>query len=108
MVSGLLFFFVFWKSQRTPFQIQTALKSKKLFFNYIVSKDGRRTLYVEGGGVNATITQPDVGATNGVIHMIDRILGYADQNIFEKLQTDPMLQYVKQFYMKPFAKLNAK
>ncbi|ODM98816.1 Fasciclin-1 [Orchesella cincta] len=77
--------------QRSPFQIQTALRNKKLFFNYI-SSEGRKTLYVEGGGVNATITQPDVGATNGVIHMIDRILGYADQDIYEKLRTDPMLQ----------------
>lgn len=93
MVPGYSLFLSCSNIQRSPFQIQTALRTKKLFFNYIQSNDGRRSLYVEGGGVNATITQADVGATNGVIHMIDRILGYADQNIFEKLQTDPMLQY---------------
>jgi len=67
-------------------------RNKKLFFNYNILPDGRRVFFVEGGGVNATITQPDIGATNGVIHMIDRVLGYANQNIYDKLKTDPMLQ----------------
>lgn len=71
--------------------METLSPQKQLFFNY-QTIDGRRVLYVEGGGVNATITQPDIGATNGVIHMIDRILSYADQNVYSKLQTDPMLQ----------------
>ncbi|XP_021951577.1 fasciclin-1 isoform X1 [Folsomia candida] len=78
-------------SERAPFQVETLSPQKQLFFNY-QTIDGRRVLYVEGGGVNATITQPDIGATNGVIHMIDRILSYADQNVYSKLQTDPMLQ----------------
>jgi uncharacterized surface protein with fasciclin (FAS1) repeats len=68
------------------------MKNKRLFFNYHVVEGGRKVLFVEGGGVNASITQPDIGAINGVIHMIDRVLGYANQNIYDKLKTDPMLQ----------------
>lgn len=71
----------------------TADPSKKLFFNYVENDSGRRKFYVEGGGVNATILQPDIGATNGVIHIIDRVFGSADQTIYQKLMTDPMLQY---------------
>jgi uncharacterized surface protein with fasciclin (FAS1) repeats len=48
-------------------------------------------LTVEGGGVTATAKQADIGATNGIIHIIDRVLGMPFQTVFEKLRTDPDL-----------------
>lgn len=47
---------------------------------------------VEGGGVNATVLQPDLAATNGIIHVIDRVLGVPYSTVLEKLKTDPMLK----------------
>jgi uncharacterized surface protein with fasciclin (FAS1) repeats len=72
----------------------------------VLSTDGQRSLYfrvvgaeatsrltVEGGGVNATAVQTDIGATNGIIHIIDRVLGMPFQNIYDKLKTDPQLTF---------------
>ena len=33
---------------------------------------------LDGQGVTAEVVEPDIGATNGVIHVIDRILGILD------------------------------
>ena len=72
----------------------------------VMSADNRRSLYfrvaggdtsprltVEGGGVNATAVQADIGATNGIIHIIDRVLGMPFQNIYDKLKSDPTLSF---------------
>jgi uncharacterized surface protein with fasciclin (FAS1) repeats len=72
----------------------------------VLSSDGQRSLYfrvvgaepnsrltVEGGGVNATAVQADIGATNGIIHIIDRVLGMPFQNIYDKLKSDPQLSF---------------
>jgi fasciclin 1 len=47
---------------------------------------------VEGGGVNATIIQPDIGALNGIVHIIDRVLGVPTMSIVEKLSSDPIMR----------------
>lgn len=52
---------------------------------------------VEGGGVNATVVTANIAATNGLIHIIDRVLGVPYTNVLEKLRTDPMLKYVNIF-----------
>lgn len=54
--------------------------------------NNNRTLTVEGGGVNATVTQPDLVAENGVVHIIDRVLGVPYTTVLDKLRTDPMLK----------------
>lgn len=72
----------------------------------VVSADGKRNLYfrlggdekkpkftVEGGAVNATVIQADIATTNGMIHVIDRVLGMPFQNLFDKLKTDPELTF---------------
>lgn len=51
------------------------------------------TVTVEGGGVNATIIQADLVATNGYVHIIDRVLGSPFTTMLQKLKTDPMLKY---------------
>jgi uncharacterized surface protein with fasciclin (FAS1) repeats len=73
------------------FQVQTAAERKKLYFNVI--RNGHNvTLTVEGGGVNATVIEPNIAATNGFVHIIDRVLGVPYTNVKEKLQSDPMLK----------------
>lgn len=51
-----------------------------------------RTLSVEGGGVNATVIQEDIAATNGIVHIIDRVLGVPYTTVLDKLKTDPLLK----------------
>lgn len=48
---------------------------------------------MEGGGVNATVTQTNIAATNGFVHIIDRVLGIPYTTVFEKMKTDPMLKW---------------
>lgn len=49
-------------------------------------------LTVEGGGVNATAVMGDIGATNGILHIIDGVLGIPYLTVFRKLADDPDLQ----------------
>ncbi|XP_044734143.1 fasciclin-1 isoform X4 [Chrysoperla carnea] len=74
----------------TLFQVQTAAIGKTLYFN-VVNTGTEKVLSVEGGGVNATVVQPNIAATNGIVHIIDRVLGVPYTSVLEKLRTDPML-----------------
>lgn len=73
------------------FQVQTAADRKKLYFN-VIKIGSNITLTVEGGGVNATVVEPNIAATNGFVHIIDRVLGVPYTSVKEKLQSDPMLK----------------
>ncbi|XP_054161608.1 fasciclin-1-like [Oppia nitens] len=66
--------------------------NKNLHFR-VSGDDAHTRMTVEGGGVNATAVQADIGATNGIIHIIDRVLGMPFQNIFDKLKSDPQLSF---------------
>lgn len=72
-------------------QIPTEVPRKDLFFN-VVANGKNRTLTVEGGGVNATVVQANLAATNGIIHIIDRVLGIPSSTVDRKLATDPTLK----------------
>ncbi|CAG9559966.1 unnamed protein product [Danaus chrysippus] len=72
------------------YQAPTALPRKYLYFN-VINHQNNLTLTVEGGGVNATVTQTNIAATNGFVHIIDRVLGIPYTTVFEKMKTDPML-----------------
>lgn len=72
------------------YQVPTLTPRKSLYFNVVVSGNNK-TLTVEGGGVNATVIQPDIAATNGIVHIIDRVLGVPFTTVGGKLATDPML-----------------
>ena len=61
----------------------------KVWMYYTGDEDN--TLMVDGLGVAAEVVDRDVGASNGVIHVINRVLGLASDTIFNKLATDPML-----------------
>ena len=73
-------------------QVPTAAGRKKLYFNVVQGPgSGNQTVTVEGGGVNATVVTGNIAATNGIIHIIDRVLGVPYTTVLEKLRTDPML-----------------
>ncbi|XP_022176858.1 fasciclin-1 isoform X1 [Myzus persicae] len=72
------------------FQVPTEVPRKDLFFN-VVTSGKNRTLTLEGGGVNATVVQANLAATNGIIHIIDHVLGIPSSTVDRKLATDPTL-----------------
>lgn len=78
-------------SQNTIYQAHTLNRAKNLYFN-VATIGGNKTMTVEGGGVNATVIQADLAATNGIIHIIDRVLGVPYSTVLDKLRTDPMLR----------------
>lgn len=57
-----------------------------------MNQGDEKTITVEGSGVNATIIQSDIAATNGFVHIIDHVLGVPYTSVLEKLQSDPMLK----------------
>ena len=59
----------------------------QLWFYY---KTNNETLTIDGMGVTADVVEPDIGATNGVIHVINKVLGFPVHSIEEKLALDPM------------------
>lgn len=74
-------------------QVQTAADRRYLYFNIQGGPGGRnQTVTVEGGGVNATILQADVAATNGYIHIIDKVLGVPFTTVLQKLKSDSTLR----------------
>ncbi|KAK4301176.1 hypothetical protein Pmani_026665 [Petrolisthes manimaculis] len=75
----------------TVTQEDTLSPRRNLYFAVNNPNEPVPIVSLEGGGVNATITTPNIAAKNGVIHIIDRILGIPSQTVYEKLATDPML-----------------
>ncbi|KAK9880989.1 hypothetical protein WA026_014336 [Henosepilachna vigintioctopunctata] len=76
--------------QMKIYQSATLNPRQYLYFN-VMSVGNNRTVTVEGGGVNATVLQADLAATNGIIHVIDRVLGVPYSTILDKLEQDHML-----------------
>jgi len=66
-------------------------RGRRLYFN-AVGVPGNMTITVEGNGVNATLIQPDIGANNGVVHIIDRVLGVPSMTVAEKVASDPIMR----------------
>ena len=76
-------------------------RNDRLWF-YISDSEGefmKQKLVVDGLGVTATVREPDIGATNGIIHVIDKVLGIPSSTIKQKLSEDPMLRLL--FYINP-------
>lgn len=63
-----------------------------LYFRVVGDRNKNQTLTVEGGGVNATVIEADIGATNGMVHIINRVLGMPSMTVYEKLESDPDLR----------------
>ena len=60
--------------------------------DFVMNDEG--ILNVDGLGVTATVKEPDIGATNGIIHVVDKVLGIPSSSINEKLSEDPMMKLV--------------
>jgi len=52
------------------------------------------TMSVWGRGVNASASETDIGTVNGVIHVIDRVLGVPHQTIAQYIESDPNLSHM--------------
>ena len=71
------------------FSSPASLAANRIWFHY---SDRRQLMTVEGRGVNATVVEKDIGTINGVIHVVDRVLGVPYQTVGEKIQSDPNLR----------------
>lgn len=68
----------------------SANERSSLYFR-ISGDEKNKTLTVDGAGVKAAAIQSDIGAVDGMVHVIDRMLGMPYQTIYLKLQSDPDL-----------------
>ncbi|KAF8777992.1 Fasciclin-1 like protein [Argiope bruennichi] len=62
-----------------------------LYFR-ILGDEKNKTLTVDGVGVKAAAIQADIGAVDGMVHIIDRLLGMPYQTVYLKLASDPDLK----------------
>ena len=44
-------------------------------------------------GINASVVESDIGTVNGVIHIIDRVLGVPYMTIGQYMESDPDMRY---------------
>lgn len=57
----------------------------------LVGNEPNTRLTLESGGVNATSLLSDFGASDGIVHIIDRVLGMPFNTIHEKIINNPLL-----------------
>lgn len=73
------------------FTSSLASDNKRRLYFRVVGEQRNKTFTLEGGGVNATAVMADLGATNGILHVIDRVLGMPYLTVYNKLRRDPDL-----------------
>ena len=44
-------------------------------------------------GINASVVESDIGTVNGVIHIIDRVLGVPYMTIGQHMESDPDMRF---------------
>ena len=74
------------------FSIPASLADNRVWFHnsrYALSSD----MTVWGRGVNASVVESDIGTVNGVIHIIDRVLGVPYMTIGQYMESDPDMRY---------------
>lgn len=69
-------------------QLRSLDQKSDLYFGVAQATETTQVLTVEGGGVNSTAVQADIGTTNGVFHIVDKVLGIPYQTVHEKLHDD--------------------
>ena len=74
------------------FSSPASLPANRIWFHYS-DRDSRMT--VEGRGINATVVEKDIGTINGVIHIVDKMLGVPYQTVGERIQSDPNMRFVR-------------
>lgn len=79
-------------SNKEVFSVPSEDSSRPLYLSVSGHHDGDlpQTLYVDGGGTNATVQIADVTATNGLVHFIDKVLGIPYRSVGEKIAMNSM------------------
>ena len=72
----------------TYLELPSSDGKRNVYFGVAQPTENTEVLTVEGGGVNSTCVQADIGANNGIIHIVDKILGIPYQTVFEKVKDD--------------------
>lgn len=67
-----------------------SLAANRVYF-YFNPRDEKMT--ISARGINATVMERDIGTINGVIHVIDRVLGVPYQSVYQRISTDPSMRY---------------
>ena len=88
-----------WTSQEEGFSVAASYAFNRVWFNYVPSS---QRFSVEGRGVNASALETDIGTVNGVIHVIDRVLGIPYQTIAQKMRVDPIMRWEIAIMSKPY------
>ena len=71
------------------YSMPASLAANRVWFHYSARE---QLMTVEGRGVNASVVEKDIGTVNGVIHVIDRILGVPYQTCWQHIASDPALR----------------
>jgi hypothetical protein len=66
-----------------------SLAHNRVWFNY---RPREQRMTVAARGINATVNEKDIGTINGVIHVIDRVLGVPAQDCGEMMADDPNMR----------------
>ncbi|XP_043193338.1 fasciclin-1-like isoform X1 [Amphibalanus amphitrite] len=75
----------------TLFSVPSEDQSRSLYLSVWGVAGKNQTMTVEGGGTNATVVIADIAARDGVIHIIDKLLGVPYRSVGEKLAVDAMM-----------------
>ena len=97
------------KAYSTP----AALADNRVWFHnsrYSLTND----MTVWARGINASVVESDIGTVNGVVHIIDRVLGVPYMTIGQYMESDPDMRFVfirniitlKIFVKSPFIVIN--
>jgi len=78
-------------SDDMTYSVPASLAANRVWF-YFNPRDLRMTIAARG--INATIVEKDIGTINGVVHVIDRVLGVPYQSVYERLSTDPNMSHM--------------
>lgn len=69
-------------------------EDRQRWVNVFSNPGANRSILVECAGVNATVLSSDIGVTDGVVHIIDRVLGAPSHSLGWKLQNEEPLAWV--------------
>jgi len=73
------------------YNVSSADPGRSLYLHVSGVPGHNQTLTVEGGGTNATVTVADIVTDDGVIHVIDKLLGVPYRSLGDKLAVDAMM-----------------
>ena len=83
--SGFLILQYFFQTFSSP----ASLAANRIWFHF---SDRDQVMTVEGRGINASVVEKDIGTINGVIHVVDKVLGVPYQTVGDRIQSDPNMR----------------